>query len=503
MNLMASVIYDKLSNRTAVKKNRELLWDHSLKSLRLLGDGEPLTNFIYIATLDQLYSYPICKLYHATIVTLGIPRRDYIDSDINLLMLPDAFTLSQAANMVAEIFDLFNGWDAELTAVIEKTMDVQEMFDLLPEVYDHSVVLIDDSFAYVAWTPSRELPDGARMTLESVNALKLQPEFKNAKEKQGVFLYPSEWEHSNALCRNITRNNRYEARMVSEYYDRVPPSEADRAVFGYFALRVQELYNKFDEKSISNDSYGRLRAVIIDMLDKKVVSRRDIENALGALGWKLNNNYLAIAIKYNSAVELKLMSNYVCTMLETRWHDTCAVSTAENILWIVNVDRFGGELPDTFYQDLAVFLREGICRAGISDMFQSFDLVAQFCREATLAIELGEERDPTFWCYKFGSYKLDYMLRSMTEYFEPMQLCAEAVLRLRQFDAERDTQYLKTLAVYMRSRYNATQAAAELYIHRTTFNNRLERIAEITELNIEDWSTRLHLALSIELLGVE
>ena len=40
----------------------------------------------------------------------------------------------------------------------------------------------------------------------------------------------------------------------------------------------------------------------------------------------------------------------------------------------------------------------------------------------------------------------------------------------------------------------------KLYIHRSTFINRMERIQELTHLNLEDYDTRLYLELSFRLL---
>lgn len=45
-----------------------------------------------------------------------------------------------------------------------------------------------------------------------------------------------------------------------------------------------------------------------------------------------------------------------------------------------------------------------------------------------------------------------------------------------------------------------SQAANQLYIHRSTFINRMERIQELTRLNLDDYDTRLYLELSFRLL---
>ena len=53
------------------------------------------------------------------------------------------------------------------------------------------------------------------------------------------------------------------------------------------------------------------------------------------------------------------------------------------------------------------------------------------------------------------------------------------------------TQYYKTLECYVKCRYNAAHTAKELFIHRSTFLNRLERIKELTKLDLDDFASRL------------
>ena len=54
--------------------------------------------------------------------------------------------------------------------------------------------------------------------------------------------------------------------------------------------------------------------------------------------------------------------------------------------------------------------------------------------------------------------------------------------------------------MYFEQQFNMSKAAEKLYIHRSTFINRMERILELTHLNLADYDTRLYLELSFRLL---
>lgn len=73
---------------------------------------------------------------------------------------------------------------------------------------------------------------------------------------------------------------------------------------------------------------------------------------------------------------------------------------------------------------------------------------------------------------------------------------APIVERLKVFDRNHGADLLKTLEVYLEWDMNASDSAKELYVHRNTLNNRLEKIIDLTNLTFDDreliFSLRLH-----------
>lgn len=63
--------------------------------------------------------------------------------------------------------------------------------------------------------------------------------------------------------------------------------------------------------------------------------------------------------------------------------------------------------------------------------------------------------------------------------------------------------YYKTLYCYLQCRYNAAMTAKKLFIHRSTFLNRLERISELIQADLEDFRSRLYLSASYYILEEE
>jgi len=79
-------------------------------------------------------------------------------------------------------------------------------------------------------------------------------------------------------------------------------------------------------------------------------------------------------------------------------------------------------------------------------------------------------------------------------------ICLRSVWDMVQYDLEHGTNYLETTTAYVKNHFNAVKTANALFIHRSTFLYRLERIQTQFELNLEgNLSTRLHFLLSLYL----
>lgn len=69
--------------------------------------------------------------------------------------------------------------------------------------------------------------------------------------------------------------------------------------------------------------------------------------------------------------------------------------------------------------------------------------------------------------------------------------------QLLDYDRRNGTNYVQTLRVYLSNNCSITQSAGYLFIHRHTLLKRLEKIREISSLNLEDWYTRVYMSINL------
>lgn len=126
--------------------------------------------------------------------------------------------------------------------------------------------------------------------------------------------------------------------------------------------------------------------------------------------------------------------------------------------------------------------------------------------EAEMALEIGRRiRGPSSFSTfeETGTYKL--LFRVLKENPEELEaFYRETVAPLVAYDSRYGTELVETLATYLRNDASMAKTAAELFAHRHTVRYRLERIRELTGLNVDRSEDRESLTLGIkamQLLG--
>ena len=69
-------------------------------------------------------------------------------------------------------------------------------------------------------------------------------------------------------------------------------------------------------------------------------------------------------------------------------------------------------------------------------------------------------------------------------------LLLPALAALIRHDREKGTVYTETLRVLAEENYNTSRAAKRLFIHRSTLQDRLERLHQLVHIDLDDPSVR-------------
>ncbi len=151
---------------------------------------------------------------------------------------------------------------------------------------------------------------------------------------------------------------------------------------------------------------------------------------------------------------------------------------------------------------LASRFPKGLVAAGISRPAAGLSSLREAYREAkdsvVIAYELSDRDSTTY----YGDLKLYQLLLALKErnLEHLQQFYNDALGPLVAHDKRKQSDLIRTLSGFFAANGNLAKAAQELDVHRNTLVYRLERIAELTKLDLDDSDNRLilHLALKTQ-----
>lgn len=140
--------------------------------------------------------------------------------------------------------------------------------------------------------------------------------------------------------------------------------------------------------------------------------------------------------------------------------------------------------------------------AGVSGVVSGMSMLRAAYREARDAISIAQELGTSASTTFYGDLQLFRLLLALKETSQDdlRRFHAETLGRLIEHDNRRDSELIRTLEGFFQANGNLAKAASDLAVHRNTLVYRLERITELTGVNLDDADNRLilHLALKIQ-----
>ncbi len=283
-------------------------------------------------------------------------------------------------------------------------------------------------------------------------------------------------------------DNVYKGRLLLDE-DGTPYSKGKLLEISYFAEAIAVLI-RFRE-NIPPRPHG-MEKLIVDAVDGKDPSRASVRAELNALGWEPEGPYIAGILSLLGSDFSKFSIYSICATLEERVEGSYTCYHKGYIYLLVNLSASRLTAPDLRMR-MAYIIREGLMHMGVSNIFQDFFQFPVYFRQAAITLRYREKSASTVWYSEFSSYALRYWLTEGIGTLTKDSLIPSELFLLQTYDRQNNTHLFQTLQVYLESERNSTLTSQILEIHRSTLPSRLQRIQQLTNLNLDDAETRLYL----------
>ena len=403
-------------------------------------------------------------------------------------------------NAVQRVFEKYDLWQEELWAVLNEGSDVQAMIDIGTVALENPLILQDSNFSVIAVSSRYAGNPSLEPILDSNNIpfMMMADRSSNDRFYENTSVVPLTITGRHALYHNIFQQGRFQYRlMVLEMAGEFHPSTATllEAISGYVQLAIGFVVDESKESQA-------LPFVMKSILSGEYKDIGFIEQRLGEFKWAKDHEFVCAKLHAELSDYRNRTMRFLSDRLTVIFPEACIFEYENSIAAFFNLslseyNRMSVE------KSIKSFLQDNNIRAGMSNIFTGLDYFSEYYMQAGEALKLGPRIKPYQWLHLFSDVKELFILESCTEKLPAPMICEPGLLKLRDYDEKHHQDLYRTLYVYLKNNRKSVAAAKELYIHRSTFLYRLERIKEIMGPAVENELNQWYLLLSYKLLERE
>lgn len=140
---------------------------------------------------------------------------------------------------------------------------------------------------------------------------------------------------------------------------------------------------------------------------------------------------------------------------------------------------------------------------GLSDRTERAEQLPQLLQQAEHAVEIGTRIGRSGQVVRYRELGIYRLLLQIGDMQQLWQFADDVLGPLIRYDASHKLGLVRTLSVYLSQRESLKQAARRLQVHTNTVSYRLQRIEQLTPLNLADPEDRLVAHIAVKILEAQ
>ncbi len=240
------------------------------------------------------------------------------------------------------------------------------------------------------------------------------------------------------------------------------------------------------------------------------LSQETLHRRATYLGYQLSSSYWSLVVEFDTIPsddalpgELKKLGDTLNSLLSFRQALVITQGQGATVLYPVKdgqptMDKVK-HLAETIRQKVNQTSPGWTVSIGIGQLYPDLMSIPKSYREAAQACKIGRSLKGANSVHLFTELGIYRMLLQFATSQNPDEFFCDALERLLEYDQQADKELVKTLAAFLECNGNLTETSERLYIHRNTLKYRLERIRDITQIDLDDSENRLMLHLGLKM----
>ena len=496
--LNMQILHEEMEKRGI--DNRLYLREDSLclKGVRLYEPGQTTRReFVYLA-LDKAFLIP--KSAEGAFILPDIAGEERLPSGCSGILVPENTGIRDLLDQIQQIFQYYLDLERRIASVLCSGGSIRDIVEAAREHFGSLVFYHDEYYQIYADEKSlKKLPDIQYDERKGtyvqdavvINQFRTSDSYRATMQTEGGDLWESDYDDSRAVYANVWVDGRYKGRLILTETAGTH-TKGEIYEIGYFADAVGLLV-KMQESMPSEDPRG-LEKLIREAISGIQPEEMAVKSELYAMNWKPEDTYIFGVLSLIGSDLSRLSIYSICADLEERVSGSYTCYDKGYIYIIVNLTRSGLSAEELRMQ-MAYLIRDGLMHMGVSNVFQDFYSFPVYMKQAAVTLQYSERKASTIWYSEFKTYALEYWLSEGFGGLDKKAVMPPELELLKNYDKKNNARLLETLKVYLESERNSTLTAQILKIHRSTLPYRLNHISRLTNLNLDDYNTRLYLMM--------
>lgn len=487
-----------------------------LRPFLMEQEGNETENHIWVVSGESI------KKWHKNTCAFGqkrLPQRmllviSHLDEDVKQILSEQSLTkpyialggetgVAELLNDLQKIFDQCEEWKNRLEELTMKNAPIEELLKASMKILGNPLMVMSMDFVLAAEVGMQDMPPKFQLfsesgvNIEQMNALLQDDGFQKMKTEREPVLFPSYVSGYRSMNLNLFPKDKIAHRIVL-MENRKEITSGDGCLLKILGSYVEILLNRESMAGKKDD----LDNVFWTLVSDRSADYVKISGRLEDLGWSARHEYFCCVLQIAGKEQKSMTSSVVCNYLKREFPDSSSFLYEEKVVCFFNLSKLGQDADEVEYR-LAPFIRDSFLMAGYSRVMTGHMYLRRQYEQAKIALDVGHRKKSYQWIHRFNQAALPYILEQAVKRLPAQMVCEEHLLKLKELDEKQHTDYMLTLRTYLELNLNATQTANALFIHRSTFLYRLEKIKEILDSNLEDPDEIFYLNLSFRLLGEE
>lgn len=371
-------------------------------------------------------------------------------------------------------------------------------------VLNNPITVLDSSFSSLAFYPDMEKPIFEVKNGAFVLNNKVLSNMKNSSLLSHIYhsVYPFK-----------TYVEDLDTEMVFESI------RIQRAVVGYICIRcsnhpisddeleyIHSLTQMISIQLHQNETYQNPYGVKYDMFLKHLFSRHydseeSIRRQLGFLNVSPRQNYYLVVSSFYTKDSRLMANDHYCHQLSNTFPNSITGLMGDRFVTLISTDDFPYFTP-AVRDRFEVFLTMNKMKAAISYAFTLLLDADSFLEQCMSHLD---HLLTTYTEHPYGLYS-EYYIRHLAElsgkYDTAKASIHPSILRMAEYDAQNQTNYLETLRTYFAQNRNAPAAAKALFIHKSTLFYRFNKMSALFQIDFENKDALFAYEFSLHMMDI-